>query len=258
MAELLMPVGEVAMRRLCAPLPMMRGWRAAVKRIAALGIGTVELGPEWLLESNQIRAADLSDALEDAGIEARIARLPAPPLHPGDPGRLPLWDLVSRADHFLLPSGQLGQMAPSISLMAEMAEVYHTAGATLLLENDPEAWPPDGQTLGRFVAEVGHPGLLSCYDPARSAALKRHPFLTDFLSGPLKQGMRCLRLRDALFENGREVRPGEGNAELKELVSALESRRYQGWYILSPFGRGPYPDRLQAAYDAVRGILASL
>ena len=119
-------------------------------------------------------------------------------------------------------------------------------------------WPADGATLGQFIVQVNRPGLRACFAPAGFVALKKHPFLTEFLPGPLKRQIACLRLRDALFEDGSEVLPNQGNAELKELASALESRSYCGWYALSLPGQGDYAARLVAAYEAANEVLGSL
>jgi sugar phosphate isomerase/epimerase len=264
-------VGAGAAARLCAPLPASGAWRNSLAEVHRLGIGTLELAPAWLTPPWQPGALrELKAEMEQHGLRAAVAALPEPPapaglgLWPGDVGGA----LASLADlgveAALLPPLPAGPAAPPteeevLHRCRDLAALAEDYGLVLLLQNTAHGWPSDGASMGRLLARVGRVvGLGACFDPAAFVARKRHPFLSEFMPGPLKRFIRCLRLRDALFEDGGEVPADRGNAELKELVSALEARGYQGWYALSLAPSLPYAQALEQAYSAAATMLAGL
>ncbi|MHB0877256.1 MAG: TIM barrel protein [Anaerolineae bacterium] len=240
------------MRRLCAPLTSGPDWPRALEAARSLGIAAVELAPGWETAAD---VAALATALRRAGMTVAMAPLAAGPLTTEGLSRQLAAYAPLAVDSLLLPTQPSAVEGAQLAALANLAE---SAGVTLLLQNHPGGWPADGLVLGQFVAAVGRAGLRACYDPALTVGLKRHPFLAELMPGPLKRYTHCLRLRDAAFSDGAEVPPNEGNAELKELVSALECRNYTGWYALSPCGVGTYECRLTVAYAAVRTLLDSL
>lgn len=248
----------VPVARLCAPLTCEDRWQHDLDVLQKLHIAALELECGWAA-APAWQVAALAEALLDTGMSVAMAQA-----SPGAITTESLQPLLAA----LAPTGcrclLLPRQTPPASVaeaqarFATLAEAAEKHGATVLLQNDPAGWPADGTALGRFVASVDRAGLRACFDPALSAAQKRHPFLTELMPGPLKRYVHVLRLRDAVFSDGSEVLPNEGNAELKELVSALECRGYAGWYALSPWGEGSYGRRLAAAYGAVRSLIESL
>lgn len=244
--------------RLCAPLTADSPWRHDVGVVRSLGIGAVELERGWAETAGQQIAA-LAEALRGAGMRVAVAQAPACTVTPDALGHWLAGFAPLAIDSLLLPPQPPPADADGAwARFADLAGIAEQHSVVLLLQNDPAGWPADGVTLGRFVAGVGRAGLSACFDPALSVGLKKHPFLTELMPGPLKRYMHCLRLRDAVFSDGSEVLPNEGNAELKELVSALECRGYLGWYALSPFGKGSFDKRLTATAAAVSSLLDSL
>lgn len=246
--------------RLCAPLPAAE-YQQSLATIAALGLRAVELTPSWLdVSEDESVVAETERELAFRGIEAALVRLPprqAPPRELDEVVATAL-ALAARlkAPYAVLSSAALDQEGDVAGRLSALAERAEAAGVTLLLENHPRGIAT-GEALGAMVAAVGRPVLAGAVDPAGFVAMRKHPFLTEFMAGPLKRQVRCLRLRDALFD-GTEVPPNQGNAELKELVSALECRGYRGRYVLSPFGPRPYADNLRSAHAAVKAVLEGL
>lgn len=254
-------VGTAALARLCAPLPAGSQWRQALRQVIALGIKAVELLPGWvqgLPERDGI--ADMAAKLIQLGIRPAIADLPAdPPL--GSAALPPVLATLARwgVGAVLLPPEPEGMDdADRPRYYRQLAGMASDANVTLLLQNRASGWPEDGASLGGLLAAVNQSSLGACFDPAAFVARKRHPFLSEFLPGPLKRYIHCLRLRDALFEDGSEVAPGQGNAELQELVSALEARGYRGWYCLALPAGQPYAAGLAQAQQAAAAIMAML
>ncbi|MGQ9553994.1 MAG: sugar phosphate isomerase/epimerase family protein [Anaerolineae bacterium] len=251
-------IGASALARLCAPLPARNDWQWELTQVRSLGIGAVELMAGWpQLLLHERLATELGKDLQRLGLRVALSALPEGALRVGELQQyLPALARLG-ACCLVLPREEIPP-ANRQRFYGDLAQLAEEYGLTLLLQNNPLGWPADGASLGQFIAQVNRPGLRACFDPAGFVALKKHPFLTEFLPGPLKRQIACLRLRDALFEDGSEVLPNQGNAELKELVSALEARSYQGWYALSVFGSGPYAERLPAIYESAKEVLGSL
>jgi sugar phosphate isomerase/epimerase len=73
------------------------------------------------------------------------------------------------------------------------------------------------------------------FNPLEYAAVKKHPFFHVFYNTRLKPAIRFLRINDGLFQDGSATLPGQGNAELKELVSALLARSFKGYFAYVPY-----------------------
>lgn len=147
-----------------------------------------------------------------------------------------------------------GEVVERLARLAELAAAGHV---TLLVENRPESFCASGQHLSDVVTAVHHPCLGAIFNPAGFVAEKRHPFLTEFQPWPLKNFVRCVRIADGVFEDGRAVLPDQGNAELREMISALSCRSFDGFFSLDP-GLEPTPETFQAACRAFRAMVAAL
>jgi hypothetical protein len=129
-------------------------------------------------------------------------------------------------------------------------------GLPLLIENRPGTWAAASLDFRQFIAQIDSLWLRVAFNPAGFVALREHPFLRAFMSGHLKSQMQLLRIRDAAFEDGRNVRVNEGNAEIAELVSAALARSYSGLFGVGNSQSGS-PD-IQQALEDFRRLLAEL
>jgi sugar phosphate isomerase/epimerase len=144
-----------------------------------------------------------------------------------------------------------------INRFQSMVKLAADCQTMLLVENLPGSYCQSGQRLGDLLVNVGSPFLGAVFNPAHFVALKEHPFLVAFMPGPAKNYVRCLRIRDAVYEDGRAVLPDQGNGDLRELVSALACRSFDGFFSLDP-GLPPSPEGFRAAYAAFRGMIEVL
>ena len=64
-------------------------------------------------------------------------------------------------------------------------------------------------------------------------------------------------MRDALFGNGGAVIPDQGNAELRELVSAATARGFDGFLSVDA-GLDATPEGFRRAYQAFQDMLDEL
>jgi hypothetical protein len=79
----------------------------------------------------------------------------------------------------------------------------------------------------------------------------------DFSSGQMKQYVDLIRIRDACFNDGEPVLPDQGNAELRELVSAATCRGFNGLLSVDP-GTGATPSQFREAYAAFERMVEEL
>ncbi|HBN85291.1 MAG TPA: hypothetical protein DDZ89_15780, partial [Clostridiales bacterium] len=51
-----------------------------------------------------------------------------------------------------------------------------------------------------------------------------------------------LRINDCLFKTKKQVLPGKGNSEIKEMASILLARSFDGWFSIGSYGQGIDPE----------------
>ena len=144
-----------------------------------------------------------------------------------------------------------------IARVAGFVELAEGSGVKLLVENLPGSYCSRGNRLSDLLTTVGSPWLGAAFDPAGFVASCEHPFLVSFKPGPGKNYVRCLRIRDAVFAGGKAVLPDQGNAELRELISALLARSFDGFFSMD-HGLESSPASFRAAYQAFAAMLSLL
>jgi sugar phosphate isomerase/epimerase len=145
------------------------------------------------------------------------------------------------------------QAAEWLNAAAALAEA---SAIPLLVENRPGTWADTGLGFDRFLAQADSPWLQVAFDPAGFVVLREHPFLSAYMPSHLKSRLQLLRLRDAVFENGRMVPMNDGNAELAELVSAVQARGFEGFFAVGTHQDGP--EQIRIALSDFKQILGSL
>ncbi len=114
------------------------------------------------------------------------------------------------------------------------AEAAQARGLTLAIENEPICYGGTGQSIAKFVAEVGHPAARVNWDPGNQ--LNAVPPPEDFRAGyaAVKPLMAHCHVKDYIVtETGATcVPPGEGNADWIGQLQALKNDNYQGLLVL--------------------------
>ncbi len=152
--------------------------------------------------------------------------------------------------------GSVGGSQAAASWLKSAVVLAERNGLPLLIENRPGTWAAASSDFRKLIGQVDSPWLRVAFNPAGFAALREHPFLTAFMPGHLKSLMQLLRIHDAAFEDGRDIRLNNGNAEIAELVSAALARSYSGF-----FGIGTSQARLEdlrLALEDFKRLLADL
>ena len=132
-------------------------------------------------------------------------------------------------------AGESENVAALESLLAEVMPIARSYGIGVTLENRRASSLSDEVAIAALFQKFKEylPGLV--FNPMEFAAEKRHPFFHVFYNSRLKPCICFLRVNDGLFINGSPALPAEGNAEIKELVSALLARSFKGYFSFHPY-----------------------
>jgi sugar phosphate isomerase/epimerase len=127
----------------------------------------------------------------------------------------------------------------------------------LLVGNRPHSHAGTPAELAKLVAEVGSPHLRVSLDPASLAQAGGSPFYGGLYRGSLRRLVDHIELRDVVAADGRVVPPGQGNAELIEIISNLRCRTFQGTLCLWPLPGGG-ADGIQVAAAGFWDLMESI
>ena len=78
-----------------------------------------------------------------------------------------------------------------------------------------------------------------------------------FYTSKLKNRIRFLRLNDSLYSTGEPTRLAGGNGEIKELVSILLTRSFDGWFSVTPY-RGNSVEAMSQTLGEYRFLLKNM
>jgi sugar phosphate isomerase/epimerase len=131
-------------------------------------------------------------------------------------------------------------------------------GIGVTIENKRDSCLCTEGALAGAYRSCGDPAPGWVFNPMEFAAKKTHPFFHAFYNSRLKRHIRFLRINDGLFLDGSPALPAEGNAELKEMASALLARSFKGYFSFHPY----LPETDSALYadvmDRFKGLLMSM
>ena len=115
-------------------------------------------------------------------------------------------------------------MAGAPETLARRARAARQAGAELLLENVRIGSDDAAELLKAVGVDVG-----VAFDPAAFAATGEYPFRKSFRT--LLRRIRYVAMRDG-SPDGRPCLLGQGNGEVKEIISLLRCSSWDGWHCL--------------------------
>lgn len=120
------------------------------------------------------------------------------------------------------------------ALLTECAKMADAWNIGLVLQNAPETFFRDDASMTALMRALPE-NIAVSFDPAGFVALAKHPFFHVFYGSKLKNRVRFLLLQDTLYTGGAPMPLGGGNGEIKELISILLSRSYDGWFCITPY-----------------------
>jgi len=117
----------------------------------------------------------------------------------------------------------------------------------LLIENAPNTPADTKKNCQALLRQVGEGPVRRAFNPAHFAHAGDRPFIQTFSRGPLKHDLAQLYVTDGTFSGGYTL-PGRGHGEVKEVISILRCRGFEGALCLKMgHGRGVEAFRQHAA-----------
>lgn len=128
-----------------------------------------------------------------------------------------------------------GALPQAIETLKVLAEAAGKMSLTLLIENNPCAVWRDKLSCADVLAQVASPHLRFAFNPAHFAHVRENPFLNTWNRGKLKKHTAQLMVVDGCGHSGwpTTTLPGQGQAEVKELISILRCRSFDGLMTIS-------------------------
>ncbi|MCM8757378.1 MAG: TIM barrel protein, partial [Candidatus Omnitrophica bacterium] len=115
-----------------------------------------------------------------------------------------------------------------VDRMVRLARDEHI---TLLLENEPQSYAWNSKLAADVVESIGSLFLRLAFNPANFARVGEKPFLG--INSHIRKMAALLYVNDCLFSGSPRL-PGQGNAEIKELISILRCRSFDGFFSIKP------------------------
>ncbi len=130
----------------------------------------------------------------------------------------------------------------AVKRLSQLAALAEDAGVVLVLENCA-GWTGQGpeQTIEVFES-VGSESFKLLWDTANPVIANHNPwhFYTE-----VREHIACVHVKDVERASGRKIRytfPGEGDAMIKDVLSDLKSRGYNGGVSIEPHLGGIIPE----------------
>lgn len=238
---------------------------AALWDIQAEGISTLEISPrfaEVLRQAGPQAIAAAADEIHQAGcnvavwpsaipwdgsadVQAASLAAACDEAGPFSPRFLKLspW-LASDADL----ASALERCTPALQALCDVAQQHDV---TLLLENHPAAIWRNRDTCAVVLKTVNSPRLRLAFEPAHFAHAGEHPFLGTWNHGKLKPYTTQLVISDGCGRPGwpAQTLPGRGQGEVKELISILRCRSFDGLLTLRAGTDFAFTEAAKAFWD---------
>jgi len=122
-----------------------------------------------------------------------------------------------------------------VDMLASLGKMGKAYGISVLCENRSNSFMSTDNNISKIFKRLPGEYTGFIFNPLEFAKMKRHPFLNEFYNSKLKGKVRFLRINDGLFSDGSPTLPGEGNAEIKEMTSALLARGFKGYFSFVPY-----------------------
>lgn len=138
-----------------------------------------------------------------------------------------------RVFSFYMPKGKSPYIyrAEVLKRMKKLAEIAEQEGVILVLENDVGLYGSSGERAKEILNYVHSPYLYAAFDPANFIRSQVNPIEAYQLVKPY---VAYYHMKDARFNTGQVVPPGEGDADLPKLLVSIKADNYTGFMSIEP------------------------
>ena len=212
------------------------------RELWGFGITAVEIGPELLRQMMGYGMEPSLKAVLDSGLSVTGVEVTGTKSIP-DAVRF----AASVGAGSIIKAAPRGDLTGALSRLKAFAEESSARRLPLLVRNDSTSTVNTAEST-RVLKDLGV-GL--AFDPAEFAAVGQHPFLNVYYHGLSKSLVRQLYVKDGTF-GGEPTEPGYGNGEVKELISILRCRGFDGPMVIWP--RGSIASSCRAFWDLLTAM----
>jgi len=153
--------------------------------------------------------------------------------------------------------GDIRSLENTYEIFKEILDYSALCNVKLCVENKYMGYFNEIGNLNEFFKSSNSTFFL-VFNPLEFVKSKQHPFLNIFYNGKFKNSINFLRITDGLFSGSLPKLPGEGNGEIKELISATCCRNYKGYISIVPyFDNRSYSD-CNKIFESLESIILSL
>lgn len=131
-------------------------------------------------------------------------------------------------------NGEIDELS-FLQAIRKLARELNNSGISMFLVNDPRgplATPKQIESLFLRLKEEKIENVKFAFDPAGFVETGKKPFLDVFYSSKLAKVVQNLVLTDSRFQDGSLTLLAKGNGEIKELISSLRCRSYNGYLTI--------------------------
>jgi aminoglycoside 3-N-acetyltransferase len=248
--------------------PQLEKLEASLRWLRLLGIDSVEFGAELaqaLVTGGEEAQLDAAEALSGAEIRLHSVawRLRSEEAVAGHESSLAeVMDMAERlgAQKLILsptpvdnPQRRSEELRIFVRFLELQAPAATAANIELLMENVPDSAVASGQDCANLFAQLSSAVIGLAFNPAHFAQVGEKPFLQTFYKCSFKSRIRQLYVCDGCRPDAPLYQPytlpGQGQGEVKELMSILRCRSFGGTLCLKlGWGRGEreMQDQIQA------------
>jgi sugar phosphate isomerase/epimerase len=141
-----------------------------------------------------------------------------------------------------------------------MTELAEKNQIILLHENEKDIYGDVKERCLEILEYVNSKNLRATFDPANFIQVGEIPYPDAYET--LKNFIEYLHIKDAKKETGEVKVAGEGDGNLRKLLSTLKKRNFQGFLSIEPHldnsQPGGGPENFKKAYKALKNILENI
>lgn len=145
-----------------------------------------------------------------------------------------------------------------IEKFEEILKLGRSYNIVCVIENSSDMFNENDLLQTRLFYNYREYNLGLIFNPLEIVKNKRHPFFHVFYKGKFKNNIFFLRINDGLFSDGSPIDLGHGNAEIKELISALLARNFRGWFSIDPYLKMDDLDEISLTLDIFKKIIMNI
>lgn len=142
-----------------------------------------------------------------------------------------------------------------LSELEEILKMGNSYNIRCLIENNAQYFDLNALNNTKLFSIYKDYSFGLIFNPLEIVKQKAHPFFHVFYKCRYKNSIAFLRINDGLYVDGSSVKIGEGNAEIKAIISALFARNYNGYLSIESHYQSGADDNIGIVFDILKNIL---